>query len=252
MILVHVSDLTAFRNHPATQPSEDGTPSPLIRLIDKKRTNIAYGDNESLAFLADLSGLEIIEQVPEIVQVLGTEVAAVGGEVQATDPDTGEKLWTTEAGTEIERTRVQTGTLTVIPTRQEKRLVDGWSVTQVEQDVLDELTGEVVDTKTVDQWNYTGETTTDADGNTIYPAKYEYVEVTMPEEAYESPVYGWEEKEAPVVTRKPLMVAVEPDPEVKAIYDRIYPRTRYDVTNEEGMLTTVTPPLLFGFLDGHI
>lgn len=47
------------------------------------------------------------------------------------------------------------------------------------------------------------------------------------------------------------MIEVQHDPAVRAIYDRIYPRTPYIVTPTEGEPYEVTPPLIFGVIAGH-
>lgn len=257
MKLTWVKNLTEFRAHPATQPDEDGNPSVLIGAIDARRTPVVYGDNESLAMVSDLSGgiLEAIEANPDIVQAFDLHQLLGDPDNQAVDED-GNKLWTTE---EVE---VTTEYQEVVGSHEDpvmikvKQLVDGWSSEMVEQDVLDDE-GNVIGTKMVEQWTYSGEPAVNENGDAVYPPRYEWVDVQAVDidgNPETQTVYEYETRtRTETVTRKvPVLDPISPDPAVLEIYNRIYPRTPYDVTDEDGTTRTVTPPFLFGFIDGHL
>jgi len=139
---------------------------------------------------------------------------------------------------------------------KEKRIAEGWSVEIVAVNVEDE-NGDVVDTVPKTIWTYSGDDAVETDEGTQYPPRYEWVQVQQIGEdgkpAFKKvKVYGWVTKTETETVRTPVLDPIDPDPAAREVYDRIYPRTPYEVENEDGGTGMVTPPELFGHIAGHV
>lgn len=261
-IFSHAYPRDQFISHPAIAPVQDDEgnwqPGWAMQIINGKRTLLIRNLdlNESGCFVADLSQLQdLYDENTHLVTVYtieqlfsSAELAEYGYRRQAVDAD-GLLLTTTELRTVTSTERVQVGVNTITHTTvKQKQQHPDWSFELVQNRI--DINGDGV----LDQytegfhkvWTFNGTPEEDADGNLIYPPKYQWVDVEVElEEPIEEPIFEDRETTSQVEVTVPVWAEWEADPEARAVYDRLYPRTPYDVTDEQGnVIETVTPRLI--------
>jgi len=248
MIISHVPNLEALKAIPpmALVAGDEGDESSeLQRWLDGHRTPLLKSEGASLCFLSHKpDGIDaLLQSFPGLVEFYAVEQLTGNPTRQARDED-GNLLWDYVDDVEISRTVTSTVTGTVEVMVLEKQITPGWEMRleQNRKDINEDGIPDKFSEGCHDVWEFIGETTTDDDGNELFPPRYTMVEVGSGE--YRDII---EETatltETPTVMRVPMLDPLEPDPDVVALYATFWPRTPGDEGN--------IPPFLHGRIAGH-